>query len=163
MLNKSLNAILFTSLMLVSTVFSSCSSNKKKVVPVNNEMNQQMQGQEEDYNMPANTVYFDFDSSAVTSDAEKVVDTFIQYNKSNSIVITGHCDKRGTDAYNTALGFRRAEAVKKYIKNQSGCSDNEAVKNLNIQVTSKGKSELMFQGDDEKDHAGNRRAVIEVK
>lgn len=64
------------------------------------------------------TVYFAFDSSALSAEAVSALDSQIAWLKKNpkvNVVIQGYCDKRGTAEYNLALGERRADAVKQYL------------------------------------------------
>lgn len=60
-------------------------------------------------------VYFDFDEYVLTSDALSTVRANVDClaNKASNITLEGHCDERGTDEYNLALGQRRANSVKK--------------------------------------------------
>jgi peptidoglycan-associated lipoprotein len=64
-------------------------------------------------------VYFDFDSAVLRSDAAALLRTKAQWLQDSSLsenfIIEGHCDERGTDAYNLALGARRADAVRQYM------------------------------------------------
>ena len=64
------------------------------------------------------TVYFDFDQSAIkASEREKLkaAKEYLEKNPTHRIVLEGHCDWRGTAEYNLGLGDRRAAAVKKYL------------------------------------------------
>lgn len=63
-------------------------------------------------------VYFDYDRYALTPEAQAA----LQYNAEilrqvpNAFVVAeGHCDERGTDEYNLALGERRAQSVVDYL------------------------------------------------
>ena len=65
------------------------------------------------------TVYFDFDRYDIRADqkptlranAEKIL-----ANKGGGVItLEGHCDERGSEEYNLALGERRADAVKRYL------------------------------------------------
>jgi len=63
-------------------------------------------------------IYFDFDSSALQNMAQEVLKRkadylFEQYEA--AVIIEGHCDERGTEAYNIALGDRRAESAKAFL------------------------------------------------
>ena len=61
------------------------------------------------------TIYFDFDSSAIRSDAMATLKSNAENIKKVPgllIQIAGHCDSRGTQEYNLALGERRALAVR---------------------------------------------------
>jgi peptidoglycan-associated lipoprotein len=68
----------------------------------------------------ANTVYFDFDRSAVRASERVRVEEVAAYLKgqpTHMVQIEGHCDERGTEEYNRALGERRALAVREYLIN----------------------------------------------
>lgn len=59
----------------------------------------------------ANTVYFDYDKSAVKADGKaniQAVATYLKAHSDNKVAIEGHCDERGTEEYNRSLGERRA-------------------------------------------------------
>ena len=63
-------------------------------------------------------VHFAFDSSLLDAEAERILEqkvTWLQDNGAVSVQIEGHCDERGTSAYNLALGERRANAVQEYL------------------------------------------------
>ena len=64
------------------------------------------------------TVYFDFDSSAVKSSEQSKVQTVAAYlaeNSATAVRVEGHCDERGTEEYNRALGERRALALRESL------------------------------------------------
>ena len=66
----------------------------------------------------SNTVYFDFDRSEVkASERVKVeeVALYLQRESRNGVLVDGHCDERGTEEYNRALGERRALSVREYL------------------------------------------------
>jgi peptidoglycan-associated lipoprotein len=63
-------------------------------------------------------IYFDFDSSALLPMAREVLKRkadFLFKQFDASVIIEGHCDERGTEAYNIALGDRRAESAKAFL------------------------------------------------
>lgn len=65
------------------------------------------------------TVYFDFDKSDIREDQ---VDTLLSNaavlkDAGYNVIIEGHCDERGTNEYNIALGDRRARSTKDYLIN----------------------------------------------
>lgn len=63
-------------------------------------------------------VYFPFDQHALTDQARRVLDANAIILKSSptlKVSIEGHCDSRGSDEYNLALGERRAHVVKNYL------------------------------------------------
>ncbi len=63
-------------------------------------------------------IYFDFDSAALPTMAREVLKRkgeFVFEMVEASIIIEGHCDARGTEAYNISLGDRRAESAKAFL------------------------------------------------
>lgn len=63
-------------------------------------------------------VFFDFDESSIRSDQENRLEhnaTCLNDFPRDEVRIEGHCDERGTDAYNLALGERRARATKRSL------------------------------------------------
>jgi len=63
-------------------------------------------------------VLFDYDKYDIRDDARPVLDTvssFLKNNAAVNVVIEGHCDERGTNEYNLALGEKRAKAAKDYL------------------------------------------------
>jgi peptidoglycan-associated lipoprotein len=67
---------------------------------------------------PMKDIQFDFDSYALRTDAQGTLRATAEWLKANPSVrveIEGHCDERGTDEYNLALGAKRAQAAKDYL------------------------------------------------
>lgn len=65
-------------------------------------------------------IYFDFDQYSIRADAQTILERNAQAMKqatSGSYLIEGHCDERGTLAYNLVLGEKRANAAKRYLEN----------------------------------------------
>lgn len=65
-------------------------------------------------------INFEFDSSALLPSAQQVLTKKADYLMANPGVkatVEGHCDERGTEAYNLALGERRAESAKAFLIN----------------------------------------------
>ena len=63
-------------------------------------------------------VYFDYDKSEIRDDMKPVLQENAKWllaNKNVKAQVEGHCDERGTNDYNLALGSRRADAVKRYL------------------------------------------------
>jgi peptidoglycan-associated lipoprotein len=63
-------------------------------------------------------IHFDFDRSAIRPDAAAILAAHADWIKSTrgaQILIEGHCDERGTNEYNIALGDRRARAARDYL------------------------------------------------
>lgn len=102
------------------------------------------------------TVYFDFDRATVKSEFYPVLDkhaAFLVKNPSQSVVIEGHTDSRGTPEYNIALGERRAKSVETYFMN-AGVSASQ------ISVVSYGEEKPAQMGATEYAFAQNRRATV---
>lgn len=65
-------------------------------------------------------IHFDFDRSNIKSEYEPVLKanaSWLQDHKDTKVTIEGHCDERGSNEYNIALGDRRAGSAKGYMKN----------------------------------------------
>ena len=66
-------------------------------------------------------IYFDYDRSAIRPDAANVLKKHAAWLKKNAgytVKVEGFCDERGTEAYNMALGKKRAAAAKAYLAKQ---------------------------------------------
>jgi peptidoglycan-associated lipoprotein len=104
------------------------------------------------------TIHFKFDSVAFSPDALKILEenlTWIRSHPDESVVISGHCDERGTAEYNLALGDKRAQKVANYLK-QSNIDD----KRLEI-VTYGSERPISFRHDAE-GHRLNRRVEFSI-
>jgi peptidoglycan-associated lipoprotein len=103
-------------------------------------------------------VFFEFDSSELTVDAQATLDAqaawLMQYPDTN-ITIEGHADERGTREYNLALGDKRAFAVYSYLA-QAGIDTNR------MEYISWGKERPEVVGSDETAYSQNRRGVTSV-
>ena len=102
-----------------------------------------------------NTVYFGYDSSALSDDAQATLMRqagFLRGNPSLTVTIEGHCDERGTREYNLALGERRATAARDYLLAQG-------VDPARIRVISYGKERPVASGSNEQSWSKNRRAA----
>jgi peptidoglycan-associated lipoprotein len=63
-------------------------------------------------------VFFDFDKYNIRPDAARTLEANANWLKSNpgvDVLIEGHCDERGTNEYNLALGERRARSTMNYL------------------------------------------------
>ena len=103
-------------------------------------------------------VFFEFDSSELTVDAQATLDAqaawLLQYSDTD-ITIEGHADERGTREYNLALGDKRAFAVYSYLA-QAGVDTNR------MDYVSWGKERPEVIGSDETAYSQNRRGVTIV-
>jgi peptidoglycan-associated lipoprotein len=63
-------------------------------------------------------IHFDFDKSTLTPAAQAILrdkSAYLMANANVSVIIEGHCDERGTNEYNMALGDRRASSAKNFL------------------------------------------------
>lgn len=63
-------------------------------------------------------ILFDFDKYTIREDAKptlKAVADWLIKNKDAKMILEGHCDERGTNEYNLALGEKRAKSARDYI------------------------------------------------
>jgi len=63
-------------------------------------------------------IHFDFDKYDIRPDAKPILQSVADWlikNTSSRLLIEGHCDERGTNEYNLALGDRRAKATRDYL------------------------------------------------
>lgn len=99
-------------------------------------------------------VHFDFDSASIRPDMVAILDSNAKYLKKNAklnIVVEGHCDERGTNEYNLALGDRRASQTKSYLVKQGASSKN-------LKTVSYGEEQPLEKGHSEASWYMNRRA-----
>ena len=101
-----------------------------------------------------NVVYFDFDQSSIRSEFEtQLRDNFrwLQQNPGIKIQLEGHCDERGTNEYNLALGERRARAVLSYMIDRLGADPDR------FTIVSFGEERPAQMGKSEESWSLNRR------
>ncbi len=104
-------------------------------------------------NMPI--IYFAYDSDVLVPSERANLDRiaeYLQQNQSLGLLIEGHCDQRGTEEYNRALGERRANAIRAYLAGR-GLTDNR------MKTLSYGKDKPAVDGSGETAWSQNRRGV----
>jgi len=103
-------------------------------------------------------VYFDFDKYDIRPADAKILDENAGWLKRNDtlVLIEGHCDERGTNEYNLALGERRAKATMNYLVSQ-GIQANR------ITIISYGEERPVCTEKAESCYAKNRHAHFLVK
>jgi len=107
---------------------------------------------------PLGTIYFDYDRAVIRDDARATLDANAAWMKkfrSAKVLVEGHCDERGTEEYNLALGEKRAKAAQDYMLSMGIGSDR-------IKIISYGKSQPVNPGHDESAWQMNRRAQFLV-
>ncbi len=107
------------------------------------------------------TIYFAFDKSEFNSDAESdkyfnVSNAFLDQSSQARLSITGYTDAIGTEAYNQALGYRRAQRLQQYFESK-GMPANR------IMIESKGEKGPADVNSTTAGRANNRRTEITIK
>ncbi|MCP2520009.1 peptidoglycan-associated lipoprotein Pal [Candidatus Aminicenantes bacterium AC-708-M15] len=107
---------------------------------------------------PLQMIHFDFDKYDIREDAKPILEKnaeWLRRHPTVKILIEGHCDERGTEEYNLALGEKRAKATMEYLV-ALGISPNR------IKIISYGKSRPLDPGHNEIAWAKNRRAEFVI-
>ena len=109
-------------------------------------------------NTLATMIHFDLDKSNIRADDMGALDqkvAILQANPDLRIRIGGHCDERGSDEYNLALGNRRAQSAKQYLV-------SHGIDAGRIETQSWGEEKPLVDGHDESAWSQNRRAEFEI-
>lgn len=104
-------------------------------------------------------VHFALDKSFISPDSALVLDRVAQVLKQYPVIvieIIGHTDPRASDAYNQALGQRRALATRNYLLRQGIAPER-------MTIRSEGESQRVTEGSGRVDYARDRRAEIIFK
>jgi len=104
-------------------------------------------------------IHFDFDKADIRKDAVDTLTSHIAWLKDHGdalLLIEGHCDERGTDEYNVALGERRAKSVGEVLAAHGIAPDR-------IVTTSFGRERPICTANTEECRMQNRRAEFRVK
>ena len=169
-MNKKINGMLVLALMMTA----GCSS--KSAVKSSEESGIQTQPQAGSYSDtgaatpvgygfdkwqtgPLGDVFFDFDSSTLSTDAQdqlKQNAAWLAGNSAKRALIEGHCDSRGTSEYNLALGERRSASAKEYLVKIGVASSR-------LESISFGEERPFDLGQNEDAWAKNRRAHFVIK
>jgi peptidoglycan-associated lipoprotein len=107
----------------------------------------------------AERVHFDFDKSDIRPDAEEVLQRKVSVLREYpgvTLNIEGHCDERGSNEYNLALGQRRAEAVRRYLMSYG-------IDQSRFGTISYGEERPVARASNEDAWAQNRRAEFVVR
>ncbi|EAT15631.1 peptidoglycan-associated lipoprotein Pal [Desulfuromonas acetoxidans] len=105
------------------------------------------------------TVYFEFDQYTLSAEARDTLAEnmrYLQANPGTTLVIEGHCDERGSDEYNLALGERRAVAAQQYLTSMGVATDR-------LSTISYGEEKPVDMASTEEAWAKNRRAEFVPK
>lgn len=104
-------------------------------------------------------VFFGYDSWTISEDQRQALNRDAEWMKTNPgtiVKVEGHCDERGTSAYNLVLGEKRAKAVRNYLV-ELGISANR------LSVVSYGKERPSCLEHAESCYQQNRRGHLVVK
>ncbi|MCK5912943.1 MAG: peptidoglycan-associated lipoprotein Pal [Desulfuromusa sp.] len=104
-------------------------------------------------------INFDFDQYVLTDDAKNILVNnagLLRAAPAVNILIEGHCDERGSDEYNLALGEKRALATKNYLVSLGVSADR-------MNVISYGEEMPIDSAQTKEAWAKNRRANFKVK
>lgn len=114
---------------------------------------------EQDAPMELMTVHFEYDRYDLTPEEMEVLTRNAEMlaRHPNAVIrIEGHCDERGTEEYNMALGEKRARTVKQYLSNFGVNPDN-------LSIISYGEMVPVDYGKSESAWRKNRRAELVVR
>ena len=103
--------------------------------------------------LDASPLFFDFDQSDLDSGSLEKLGNIARHMRKNehvNVTIEGHCDDRGTSAYNLALGEKRARSARDYLVALG-------VNPERVRVLSFGEELPAVDGTSEKDRSSNRR------
>jgi len=101
---------------------------------------------------------FDFDKTVIKPEGKKALDGLVDKLKDVNlevIIVVGHTDWVGTEAYNMKLGARRAEAVKAYLV-------SKGIEKTRVYTDRKGETQPVATNKTAAGRAQNRRVEIEV-
>ncbi len=111
--------------------------------------------------MPDNMIiYFAFDKSEFLSDsqADEYFEKSNEYFGQNPLArlnITGYADEIGSEDYNQALGYRRAQSMKLYF-------ENKGISGSRIEIGSRGEKDPADANNTSAGRANNRRTIIAI-
>jgi peptidoglycan-associated lipoprotein len=100
--------------------------------------------------------FFPYDSAVITPESQENLGTTAQWlrnHRAYHVMIEGHCDERGTERYNLALGDKRAYDAREYLATLG-------IDTQRISTISYGKEKPFDEGHDETAWAKNRRAHV---
>lgn len=104
-------------------------------------------------------IFFDYDRFTVRADGVQAMEQnarWIRAHKGQNVLIEGHCDERGTQAYNLVLGEKRARSAKRYLEDL-GTTGSQ------LQIISYGENRPVCNEQTESCYQRNRRAHFVAK
>ena len=109
--------------------------------------------------LSSRTIYFEFDSAALSDETMSILEAhgaFIAENGEVEVRLEGHADERGSREYNIALGDRRAQSVRRVLLLQGASTDQ-------IDTVSYGEEQPASADHTEEAWAENRRVELIYK
>jgi peptidoglycan-associated lipoprotein len=103
-------------------------------------------------------IYFEFDKSRLLPEAKEILRNKAKWLTAHaevSVIIEGHCDERGTNEYNMALGDRRAQSAKSYLVDLG-------IGSQRLTTISYGEERPLDPGHNETSWARNRRGQFVI-
>ena len=104
-------------------------------------------------------IYFEFDSIRLTPEAQEILTqkaAWLRMNPGARVTIEGHCDDRGTNEYNLALGEGRAQSARDFLVDLG-------INESRLKSLSYGEERPFAAGQDEETWARNRRAHFVIE
>lgn len=163
--------LLFVLLLSVVMVFTACA--KKEIAPVVEEVEpaeevappleeieeEPVEEVEEAEPVDLEDIFFDYDKFNIKKEYESVLTDNAELllgSPEVRLLIEGHCDERGTNEYNIALGEKRAKAVMDFYVTYGVSADR-------LSMVSYGEERPFARGNNEEAWAKNRRAHMVVQ
>jgi peptidoglycan-associated lipoprotein len=104
-------------------------------------------------------IYFEFDQSTLSPEAQEILRGKAGWLSSNPeafVIIEGHCDERGTNDYNLALGDRRSQSAKRFLMDMG-------ISGSRLETISYGEERPLDPASNEEAWAKNRRGHFVIK
>lgn len=104
-------------------------------------------------------IHFDYDRYDLSAEAKQTLNDKAEYMRGNPalmVIVEGHCDERGSNAYNMALGEKRSKAAAAYLE-AMGIAPNR------LETVSYGEERPLVMGTSEEAYAANRRGHFVIK
>lgn len=104
-------------------------------------------------------IHFDYDQYDLRSDAKTILEqkaVYMQANPGIGVIIEGHCDSRGSYAYNMALGEKRARSAAAYLVALG-------IPASRIEIVSYGSEMPLISGHTEEAYFANRRGHFVIR
>jgi peptidoglycan-associated lipoprotein len=104
-------------------------------------------------------IFFEFDRAVISPEMKSLLDQDVAWLKANAkatLQLEGHCDERGTNEYNLALGEKRAHSVKQFLISQG-------IKTSRLSTISYGEDRPFCKEQTESCYQQNRRVHFVLK